>query len=94
MPFVSWWYKFANVQEAQSRENACDGASNAVLEKTQFSKPKLDFHMNKTIDYILNFVLELKTFILSINTQFGLLKGTKTTRKFYKGSECMSSEEK
>jgi hypothetical protein len=50
--------------------------------------------MNKTIDYILNFVLELKTFILSINTQFGLLKGTKTTRKFYKGSECMSSEEK
>jgi hypothetical protein len=56
------------VQEAQSRENACDGASNAVLEKTQSSKPKLDFHMKKRVDYILNFVPKLKTLILSINT--------------------------
>ncbi len=56
------------MQEAQSRENACDGAFNAVLEKTQSFKPKLDFHMKKRVDYILNFVPKLKTLILSINT--------------------------
>ncbi len=72
MAFISWWHKVANVQEAQSWEDACDGASNVVLEKTQSSKPKSNFHMNQRIDHIEKFVLELITLILGINTQFGL----------------------
>jgi hypothetical protein len=60
------------VQEAQSRENVCDGASDVVSNKAKSFEPKLDFHMNQRIDHIKNFVLEQKTFILSINTQFGL----------------------
>jgi hypothetical protein len=60
------------VQEVQSKEDACYGAFNVVSEKTQSSKPKSNFHMNQKIDHIENFFLELKTFILGTNTQFGL----------------------
>ncbi len=48
--------------------------------------------MNQRIDHIENFVLELKTFILGINTQFGLQKDTKTIGKSSKGGERMSCE--
>ncbi len=80
------------MHEVQSREDACDGAFNVVLEKTKSFKPKSNFHMNQKIDHIENFVLELKTFILGSNTQFGLYKDTKTIEESSKGGECMSSE--
>jgi hypothetical protein len=48
--------------------------------------------MNKRIDHISNFLLELKTLILGINTKFGLYKDTKIIGKFSKGSERMSNE--